>query len=170
MRSLLGNQDIPYVATDHEISHGCDITWTLRAKQAPEHIITETWIGTSWIIEVVARGIRDGKPFHATHLYRSFRHTSRCDTSLGTTPDVLLQLVRNRWSMEGWHRIRRHPAPRGRPPLPGQWRRRDGHAAHRRLEPAAPGRVPADPGWHPGGDARHQGAAGNGGATTGTEP
>jgi predicted transposase YbfD/YdcC len=84
------------MATDHEISHGRDITWTLRAKQAPEHI-TEAWIGTSWIVEVVARGIRDGKPFHATHLFL---------TSLRTTPDALLQLVRDRWSIEGWHWIR----------------------------------------------------------------
>jgi hypothetical protein len=93
------------VETDHEISHGRDITWTLRAKQAPEHI-PEAWIGTSWIVEVAARGIRDGKPFQATHLYRSFRHTSRCDTSLRTTPEALPQLVRERWSIEGWHWIR----------------------------------------------------------------
>ncbi len=31
-----------------------------------------------------------------------------------------------------------------------------GHAAHRRLEPAAPDWVSLDPDWHPGGDARHQ--------------
>ena len=29
---------IPFVATDHEIGHGRNITWTLRAKPAPEHI------------------------------------------------------------------------------------------------------------------------------------
>jgi hypothetical protein len=81
------------VATDHEKSHGRDITWTLRAKQAPEHI-SETWIGTSWIVEVVAEGTRDGKPFRATHLFL---------TSLRTTPEGLLRLVRDRWSIEGWH-------------------------------------------------------------------
>jgi hypothetical protein len=27
-----GKRHIPFVATDHEISHGRDITWTLRAK------------------------------------------------------------------------------------------------------------------------------------------
>ncbi len=84
------------MATDREISHGRDITWTLRAKQAPEQI-TEAWIGTSWIVEVVARGIRDGKPFHSTHLFL---------TSLRTTPEALLRLVLNRWSIEGWHWIR----------------------------------------------------------------
>ncbi len=55
------------MATDHEVGHDRDITWTLRAKQAPEHI-SEAWIGTSWIVEVTASGTRDGKPFQATHL------------------------------------------------------------------------------------------------------
>ena len=53
------------MATDQEISHGRTITWTLHAKQAPEHI-AQAWIGTSWIVEVVATGSRDGKPFQAT--------------------------------------------------------------------------------------------------------
>lgn len=91
-----GKRHIPFVATDHEISHGRDITWTLRAKEAPEHI-SEAWIGTSWIVEVSATGSRDGKPFRATHLVL---------TSLRTTPEALLQLVRDRWSIEGWHWIR----------------------------------------------------------------
>jgi hypothetical protein len=84
------------VATDHEASHGHNITWTLRAKQTPEHI-REAWIGTSWIVEVVATGSRGGKPFQATHLFL---------TSLRTIPDTLLQLICNPWSIEGWHRIR----------------------------------------------------------------
>lgn len=84
------------MATDHEISHGRTIRWTLRAKQAPTHI-AETWIGTSWIVEVAATGSRNGKPFQATHLFL---------TSLRTTPEALLQLVRDRWSIEGWHWIR----------------------------------------------------------------
>ena len=84
------------MATDHEISHGRNITWTLRAKQAPEHI-REAWIGTSWIVGMSADGSRDGKPFRATHLFL---------TSLRTTPDALLQLVRERWGIEGWHWFR----------------------------------------------------------------
>ena len=84
------------MATDHEIGHGRNITWALRAKQAPEHI-REAWIGTSWIMEVTASGIRDGKHFQAIHLFL---------TSLRTTPEALLQLVRDRWSIEGWHWIR----------------------------------------------------------------
>ena len=55
---------------------------------------------------MTADGTRDGKPFHATHLNRFNRRTSRCDTSLRTTPEALLQLVRDRWSIESWHWIR----------------------------------------------------------------
>ena len=29
---LRGKRKIPFLATDHEISHGRDITWNLRAK------------------------------------------------------------------------------------------------------------------------------------------
>ena len=57
-----GKRKIPFVLEDHEISHGRSITWTLRAKQAPTHI-DETWVGTSWIVEVTATGKRAGKPF-----------------------------------------------------------------------------------------------------------
>jgi predicted transposase YbfD/YdcC len=91
-----GKRKIPFVATDQESSHGRAITWTLRAKQAPTHIV-ETWVGTSWIVEVTATGSRDCQPFQAQHLFL---------TSLRTTPDALLQLVRDRWSIEGWHWIR----------------------------------------------------------------
>ena len=73
-----GKRRIPFVATDHEVGHGRDITWTLRAKQAPEHI-SEVWIGTSWIVEMTVTGSRDGKAFHATHLLL---------TSLRTTPEA----------------------------------------------------------------------------------
>jgi hypothetical protein len=58
------------------------------------------------MVEVTASGSRDGKPFQAQHLNWFIRRTSRCNTSLRTTPLALLQLVRNRWSMEGWHWIR----------------------------------------------------------------
>jgi predicted transposase YbfD/YdcC len=90
-----GKRHIPFVADVHEISHGRNITWALRAKQAPEHI-REAWIGTSWIMEVTASGTRDSKLFQA-HLFL---------TSLRTTPESLLRLVRDRWSIEGWHWIR----------------------------------------------------------------
>jgi predicted transposase YbfD/YdcC len=48
-------------------------------------------------VEVAATGRRDGKAFQSTHLFL---------TSLHTTPQALLQLVRDRWSIEGWHWIR----------------------------------------------------------------
>ena len=108
--------------------------------QVPEHI-SEVWIGTSWIVEVTVSGTRDGRPFQPTHLFL---------TSLRTTPEALLQLVRDRWSIEGWPR-------------------RDGHAAHRCHEPVAPGWVPLVPDWLTGGDARHHGAADNGAAPAGTD-
>ena len=81
---------------DHEIGHGRNIAWTLRAKQAPEHI-REAWIGTSWIVEKTADGVREGKPFRATHLFL---------TSLRTTPEALLRLVRDRRSIDCWRWIR----------------------------------------------------------------
>ncbi|WP_254987602.1 transposase [Cyanobium sp. ATX 6E8] len=93
---LLGKRHIPFMAADHEIGHGRDIRWTLRAKEAPEHI-KANWHGTSWIAEVIASGTRDGKQFKATN---------RFITSLRTTPDALLRLVRKRWSIESWHWIR----------------------------------------------------------------
>ncbi len=90
-----GKRYIP-VAMDHEIGHGRNIAWALRAKQTPVHI-PETWIGTSWIVEMRADGSRDGKPFQATHLFR---------TRLRITPAALLQQMRDRWNIEGWHEIR----------------------------------------------------------------
>ena len=75
-------------------------------------------------MEVHTTGIRDGKPFQARHLayfmqrtsrcdisLRTSRcdislRTSRCDISLRTTPKALLQLVRDRWSIESWHWMR----------------------------------------------------------------
>ena len=49
------------------------------------------------MLELRATGSRDGKPFQASHLFLS---------SLRTTPEALLQLVRERWSLESWHWIR----------------------------------------------------------------
>jgi hypothetical protein len=58
---------------------------------------SESWVGTSWIVEMTATGTREGKPFQAQHLFL---------TSVRTTPEALLQLVRDRWSIECWHWIR----------------------------------------------------------------
>jgi hypothetical protein len=43
LRQFQGKRHIPFVASNHEISHGRDITWTLRAKEAPQHI-RESWL------------------------------------------------------------------------------------------------------------------------------
>ena len=88
-----GKRRIPFVATDHEISHGRDIAWSLRAKEAPEHIKANRH-GTSWIVEVIAIGTREGKPFQDTHKF--FK-------SLRNSPKALLQLVRERLSLESWY-------------------------------------------------------------------
>ncbi|WP_010316270.1 hypothetical protein [Synechococcus sp. CB0205] len=93
---LLGKRHIPFVATDHEIGHRRDIRWTLREKEASEHIKAK-WQGTSWIAEVIATGIRDSKPLKATHRFL---------TSLRTTPEALLRLEREHWSIESWRWIR----------------------------------------------------------------
>ncbi len=63
---LLGRRKIPLLATDHQIAHGRDIIWSFRKKEAPDHI-KENWYGTSWIVEVIASGTRDGKTFEASH-------------------------------------------------------------------------------------------------------
>lgn len=72
------------------------MTWTLQVKEAPNQI-PEEWLGTKWIVEVITTGQRDGKPFKACHLFL---------TSIRTTPEALLQHVRDHWSIEGWHWIR----------------------------------------------------------------
>ena len=48
-----GKRHIPFVAKDHEKRHGRDTIWTLRAKEAPDHI-KENWPGSAWIVEVNA--------------------------------------------------------------------------------------------------------------------
>ena len=57
-------------------------------------------------MEVTASGTRNTAPFHATNLSQSTKRTTRCDTSLCTTPEAMLQLVRDRRSIEGWPWIR----------------------------------------------------------------
>ncbi len=67
------------------------------AQKASSKHFPEAWIGTSWNVELCATGTHDGKLFCASHLIL---------TSLRTTPEALLQLVRGRWSIEGCHWIR----------------------------------------------------------------
>ncbi len=95
---------IPHTATAHEKKHGRDTVWELRAKEAPEHI-KANWLGSAWIVEVITDTVtRSGKRNIRRHLGGLTKRTSRCDTSLRTSPDALLRLIRQRWSIENeWH-------------------------------------------------------------------
>jgi len=98
-----GKRHIPYTTADQEEKHGRDTLWELRAREAPEHI-KENWPGCSWIVKMVTTTTRKGSTTTTRHLDRSQRRTSRCDTSIRTTPEALLRLIRQRWSIENeWH-------------------------------------------------------------------
>ena len=137
---------------DHEVGHGRDITWTLQAKEAPGHI-REEWLGTSWIVEVVTTGQRDGKPFNACHLFL---------TSIRTTPEALLQLVKDRWSIEGWHWIRDTQLKEDAHRYRGNGACVKGMSPHRRIEPIAIGGIYLHPHCNAEGVPRHHGDAGDG--------
>jgi hypothetical protein len=82
------------VISDFEASHGRQVRWQLRARNATG-AIGERWEGASWIIELVSTGRRAGKPFHHVHYFI---------TTLRTSPKALLRLVRQRWAIENqWH-------------------------------------------------------------------
>jgi hypothetical protein len=53
---------IPFIATDHEIGYASNISWSLRAKEVQEQIMTNKHC-TSLIIEVILIGTNDCKPF-----------------------------------------------------------------------------------------------------------
>jgi predicted transposase YbfD/YdcC len=90
-----GKRQIPFTATDHEKRHGRDTTWELRAKEAPEHI-KANWPGSAWIVEVITDTLtRKGKRTTTRHRFLA---------SIRTTPEALLRLIRQRWSIENeWH-------------------------------------------------------------------
>jgi hypothetical protein len=52
----------------------------------------EEWVGTSWIVEGVTTGLRDGKPSEARHLFL----ISLLLISLRTTPEARMRQVRDR--------------------------------------------------------------------------
>ena len=90
-----GKRHIPFTASDHEKRHGRDTLWELSDKEAPEHI-KENWPGSAWIVEVITDTLTaGGKRTVRRHLFL---------TSIRTTPDALLRLIRQRWSIENeWH-------------------------------------------------------------------
>ena len=88
-------RQIPFTATDQQEKHGRNTTWELKAREAPEHI-KANWPGSAWIVEVITDTLtRKGKRTVRRHLFL---------TSIRTTPEAVLRLVRQRWSMENeWH-------------------------------------------------------------------
>lgn len=74
----------PFQESVFEKSHGRQVLWELRARNATE-AIRERWIGANWIIALVSSGQRDGKPF---------RHVHQVITTMRTCPKGLLHLVR----------------------------------------------------------------------------
>ena len=89
-----GKRHIPFAATDHDKRHGRHTHWELQAKEAPEHI-KANWPGSAWIVELITTTIRKGKRSIRRHLFL---------TSIRTSPDALLRLIRQRWSIENeWH-------------------------------------------------------------------
>ena len=59
---------IPLVASNCEIGHGRNITWTLQDEQSTE-CIREAWVGTSWIVESMTSVRLDDKTLGATQLF-----------------------------------------------------------------------------------------------------
>ena len=93
----------PVNAKRTETGHGRTTTWTLRAREATD-VIRQDWPGVSWVIELVVTGTRKGKRYRHVHYFVSAKRTSRCDTSLRTSANALLRLVRQRWGIENqWH-------------------------------------------------------------------
>ena len=90
-----GKRQIPFIATAEEKRHGRETRWELRAKEAPDHI-KESWPGSAWIVELITTTIkRNAKRSTTRHLFI---------TTLRTTPEAVLRLIRQRWSIENeWH-------------------------------------------------------------------
>ena len=88
-----GMRKIPFVAKITRSTMARNITCTLRANRPqstsvrPGSAPVRSW---RW----GATDSREANPFQAQQLFL---------TSLRTTPDALLELVRDRWSIEGWH-------------------------------------------------------------------
>ena len=89
-----GNRHFPVLISDVAASHGRQVCWQLRARNATD-AIRERWAGASWIIELVSTGLQGRKPFRQVHYFL---------TTLRTSPKALLRLVRQRWAIENqWH-------------------------------------------------------------------
>lgn len=90
-------RQFPVEISQSESVHGRAVTWTPRAMEATD-VIRESWPETSWILELRSTGSRDGKPFDHHHYFL---------TTMRTSPEALLRLVRQRWSIENsWYWVR----------------------------------------------------------------
>lgn len=89
-----GKRHIPFTATNQEERHGRDTCWELRAKEAPDHI-KDAWPGSAWIVELITTTTTRKGTSSVRHLFI---------TTIRTTPEALLRLIRQRWSIENeWH-------------------------------------------------------------------
>jgi predicted transposase YbfD/YdcC len=90
-----GKRKIPFMASDREKRHGRDTVWELRAREALEHI-KANWPCSAWIVELITDTLtHKGQRSMRLHLFL---------TSVRTTPQALLRLIRQRWSIENeWH-------------------------------------------------------------------
>jgi hypothetical protein len=152
---------IPFVETDHEVGHGPEITWRLRAREDPEHI-RAAWSGTSRFVEVVSEGTRKKQALpnhspiliHLAHL--SMRHQpaehDRSPAANGAGP----------LEYRGLTLDPRYPAPGRCPSHPGQRCHCTGQFPDGSPEPAAVRTVSNEPCGAAGGVSRHHGAAGDG--------
>jgi hypothetical protein len=69
------SRKVPWETSHHEVGHGRDIVWTLRAMPAPAWVI-EQWPGSATIIAVRSQGMRDGRPVDETRYYVTSLRTS----------------------------------------------------------------------------------------------
>ncbi len=80
---LTYSRKVLWEVSHHEVDHGRDIFWTLRAMPAPDWVI-EQWPGCATIIAVRSQGTRDGRPVDETLYYV---------TTLQTSANALLSVV-----------------------------------------------------------------------------
>ena len=153
-----GTRKIPFVAADHKVGYGPEITWRLRAKEAPERI-RSAWSGSSWIVKVVTEGTREDKP--GTTLLMHLVHLSLpqqpADHDRSTAANGAGPLEYRGLALDP-----QYPAPGRCPSHPGQRCRCTGQYPDGSPEPTAVRTVSKDPSGAAGGVSPHHGAAGDG--------
>jgi hypothetical protein len=68
LRRVPGKGKILLTATEYEKQRGLDTAWSLKAKEAPDHIKLHL-LGSSWIIEVITNSVRKGKRDEQDHYF-----------------------------------------------------------------------------------------------------